>query len=311
MVSRSPNDSWGITKSVGVTALNVASFRAAETGNDQPLIQDPFAQLFLDAVGDSSLRRTPGRSLPPELVEEYPELPAVIKARADYIACRTALFDEEFLSAADAGVRQVVILAAGLDARAWRLPWPAGTTVYELDQPKVLEFKSATLRKHQPNAIQVDVAVDLRDDWPTILQRKGFDLSEPSVWLVEGLLPYLSARDQDLLFEKIVSLTTTDSRIAVETLAGDFLDSDRLIRRRNQGQRYRAALAKLRQTEVPDVDDLWYFEERTDVAEWLRARGWRVRAVTASQLMSRYRRSVSVNVQDHVPPSVFVTGLLP
>jgi O-methyltransferase involved in polyketide biosynthesis len=82
MVSRSLNDSWDITKSVGVTALNVASFRAAETGNDQPLIQDPFAQLFLDAVGDSSLRQFPGCSLPTELVEEYPELPAAIKARA-------------------------------------------------------------------------------------------------------------------------------------------------------------------------------------------------------------------------------------
>jgi methyltransferase (TIGR00027 family) len=311
MVSRSPNDSWDITKSVGVTALNVASFRAAETGNDQPLIQDPFAQLFLDAVGDNSLRQFPGCSLPTELVEEYPELPAAIKARTDYIACRTALFDEAFLSAGDAGVRQAVILAAGLDARAWRLPWPAGTTVYELDQPKVLEFKSSTLRKHQPNATQVDVAVDLRDDWPTTLQRKGFDPSEPSAWLVEGLLPYLSAHDQDLLFAKIVSLAATGSRIAVEMLATDFLDSDRLTRRRKQGQRYRAALAKLRQTEVPAVEDLWYFEERTDAAEWLRARGWRVCAVTAGQLLGHYRRSVPVNVQDHVPRSVFVTGLLP
>ncbi len=172
---RTDDDSWDITESVGSTALGVAAARAAETESEKPLIHDPFARAFLEAAGDGmwSLMANPAKSA--ELTGLEPDVRAHMQVMIDFMAVRTAFFDEYFLNAAASGVRQVVILAAGLDARAWRLPWPDDTTVYELDQAKVLEFKSTTLRRHgaQPTSRLVSVAVDLRQDWPTALRTSG------------------------------------------------------------------------------------------------------------------------------------------
>src|SRR5207302_9273240 len=110
--------------------------------------------------------------------------------------------------ASEAGSRQAVSLGAGLDSRAWRLPWKDGVTVYELDQPRVLEFKSSTLAEHgaQPACNRVAVPVDLRQDWPAALRQAGFDASAPSAWSAEGLMPYLPAAAQELLFERAQDL---------------------------------------------------------------------------------------------------------
>src|SRR5262245_40641846 len=146
IVPRTDDDTWDITESVGVTALGVAAARAAETARNSPLIRDPFARYFLDAAGDGPWNVYSGA----EDVTDDAELNVELKKRrqvmVDYMACRTAFFDEFFLAATNDGIRQVVIVAAGLDARAWRLPWPDGTIAYEIDQPTVLEFKSATLQ---------------------------------------------------------------------------------------------------------------------------------------------------------------------
>lgn len=168
---RTDNDSWAITESVGATALGVAAARAAETESDNPLINDPFARIFVDAAGDGIWSMYTNRTLLAGATDLDPDLRAPIQQMIDFMAARTAFFDEYFLATADAGVRQVVILASGLDSRAWRLPWPDGTVVYELDQPKVLEFKSATLRQHgaQPASQLVNVPIDLRQDWPKAL----------------------------------------------------------------------------------------------------------------------------------------------
>ena len=151
---RTDNDSWEITESVGSTALGVAAARAAETESANPLIQDPFARAFLDAAGDGMWSLTSDPKLSAQLAEVAPDLLAHTQVMVDFMAVRTAWYDQIFLDAVSAGVRQVVILAAGLDARTWRLPWPDGTTVYELDQAKVLDFKSRTLehRGAQPRA---------------------------------------------------------------------------------------------------------------------------------------------------------------
>ena len=153
--ARTDNDTWEITESVGATALGVASARAAETRSENPLISDPFAQVFLDAVGDGVWNWHSAPQLPAELIEAEPELPLQMQSMVGYMASRTAFFDQFFLDATRAGIRQAVILAAGLDSRAWRLPWPDGPdgiTVYELDQPRVLEFKSSTLAEHGARA---------------------------------------------------------------------------------------------------------------------------------------------------------------
>ena len=310
-VARTDNDTWEITESVGATALGVASSRAAETRSENPLIRDPFAQAFLDAAGDGAWNWHSVTPLPAEVLEAEPEAPLQLQAMVSYMACRTAFFDGFFLEAAAAGIRQAVILAAGLDARSWRLPWPDGVTVYELDQPKVLNFKASTLAEHgaQPACHRVAVPVDLRQDWPAALQQAGFDASAPSVWSAEGLTPYLPAAAQDLMFERIHGLTVAGSRVAVEALGPDFLDPDLRARRRARLDRIRAVMAKVDpQREIPRNDELWYFEEREDVGEWFGRHGWDVTVTTTPELMASYDRAPAEEVQDITPHNLFVAA---
>jgi O-methyltransferase involved in polyketide biosynthesis len=139
---RTEGDSWDITESVGATALGVAWARAEEASSECPLFTDPYAQLFVDAAMERGWR------LPPSYMLER------IRAISGYAASRTKWFDEFFIAAGANGIEQAVILAAGLDARAWRLPWVDDSMVYEIDQPKVLAFKAATLRDHDAESIR-------------------------------------------------------------------------------------------------------------------------------------------------------------
>jgi methyltransferase (TIGR00027 family) len=163
-MARTDNDTWDINESVGATALGVAGGRAAETKSIDPLISDPYAKLFLEAAGDGIWRVYLDDELPAELVDADPQFEDRMQAMLGYTACRTKFFDEYFLAAAGDGIRQVVVLAAGLDSRAWRLAWPDGCVVYEIDQPKVLEFKTGTLdlmrssRLH-PTSVLVSICV--------------------------------------------------------------------------------------------------------------------------------------------------------
>jgi methyltransferase (TIGR00027 family) len=310
-VARTDDDTWEITESVGATALGVASARAAETRSENPLISDPFAQVFIDAAGDGVWNWYSASPLPAELVEAEPELPLQMKAMVGYMASRTAFFDEFFLDAARAGVRQAVILAAGLDSRAWRLAWPDGTTVYELDQPRVLEFKASTLADHgaEPACNRVAVPVDLRQDWPTALQQAGFDASAPSVWSAEGLMPYLPAAAQDLLFDRVHGLSVAGSRVAVEALGPKFHDPEYRAKRRARMDRIRALMAKVDpQRDIPSNEELFYFEEREDVGDWFYRHGWDVTVTPADELMADYDRKAPQEVEDEVPGNLFVSA---
>jgi len=238
-------------------------------------------------------------------------LPLQMQSMVGYMASRTAFFDQFFLGATRAGIRQVVILAAGLDARSWRLPWPDGTTIYELDQPRVLEFKSSTLREHgaKPACNRVAVPVDLRQDWPTALQQAGFDACAPSVWSAEGLMPYLPAAAQELLFDRVQGLTVTGSRIAVEALGPKFLDPEARAKRRARMDRIRAFMGEADpQREIPRTDELWYFEEREDVGDWFRHHGWDVTVTPSDELMAGYNRRAPKEVEDEVPGNLFVAA---
>jgi methyltransferase (TIGR00027 family) len=190
------------------------------------------------------------------------------------MAVRTRWFDKLFTDAAAAGVRQAVILAAGLDARAYRLAWPDGTTVYELDQPEVIEFKSKTLADlgAQPTADRHTVAIDLRDDWPKALRDNGFDPSQPTAWIAEGLLIYLPPDAQDLLFDRINELSAPGSRVATEHIPDVSMFSDERSQQiADRFKKYGHDIA---------MKDLIYHGERSHVIEYLNAHGWDVSSQT-------------------------------
>ncbi|MGO9035541.1 class I SAM-dependent methyltransferase [Mycobacterium sp.] len=306
---RTDDDSWEITESVGATALGVAAARAAETESDNPLISDPFARIFLDTVGDGEWNWFAAPELPVEVVEAVPELPLRQKSMVSYFASRTKFFDTFFLDAANAGIHQAVILAAGLDARSWRLPWPDGVTVFELDQPRVLDFKASTLHDYgvEPRCHRVGVAVDLRQDWPKALQQAGFDPSVPSAWSAEGLLMYLPATAQDLLFDRIQGLTAAGSRVGIEALSPNFAEA--AAQRRERSDRLRALMAKADPHRViPRTDELWYFDEREDVGDWWARHGWQVTVTPSDELMTGYGRTPPQHIEDGVPPYLFVSA---
>jgi methyltransferase (TIGR00027 family) len=295
-MARTDNDSWDITEGVGATALGVAWARSQESSSQCPLFTDPYAKVFVD----EAVAR--GWQLPQRHIAER------IRSISGYAASRTKWFDEFFIAAGAGGIDQAVILAAGLDARVWRLPWNDGSTVYEIDQPKVLAFKTETLRARNVNPVAryVGVPIDLRQDWPKALRDAGFDTGEPTAWAAEGLLPYLPADGQDLLFERIAELSAKGSRVGVESFGGGFFDEQYLERRREQMRQLREQ-AGVAADDQPDVQDLWYIEDRTDVAEWFSEQGWEVSAISAADLMKRYSRTTD---EDTTPPTVFVEARL-
>src|ERR1700733_2641664 len=170
---RFDGDSWDLASSVGATATAVAARRAMASKGPNPLIDDPFAEPLVNAVGvDAFIRMMNGEI---ELAEDDPAFTP--QRLSEGMAVRTRFFDSFFLGAAEAGIRQAVILASGLDTRAYRLPWPAGTVLYEVDQPRVIEFKTRTLADlgAAPTVDRRTIAIDLRDDWVGALRGNGFD----------------------------------------------------------------------------------------------------------------------------------------
>lgn len=301
-MARTNDDSWDITESVGATALGVAMARADETTTDSPLFTDPYAQMFLDAAATRGWRPPTGA------------MAQRIRAIGNYAASRTKWFDEFFVAAGAAGIRQSVILAAGLDARAWRLPWIQESVVFEIDQPQVLQFKEEVLaaRGAVPKARYVAVPVDLRQDWPKALRDAGFDATQPTAWSVEGLLPYLPAEAQDLLFERITELSARDSRIGVESFSAGFFSEDHLARRRELIEKMRAEAAEAGESaeDMPDPAQLWFIEDRPYVPEWLSEHCWDVAALPADDLMARYHRSLPADTTEGTMATEFVEGVL-
>jgi methyltransferase (TIGR00027 family) len=272
-MARTDNDSWDLASSVGATATMVAAQRAL--ANREGLIDDPFAEPLVRAVGlDFFIRALDGEI---ELEDVDPEFN--MRRAAEGMAVRTRWFDNLFADAAAAGVRQAVILAAGLDARAYRLDWPHGTTVYELDQPEVIDFKTKTLTDlaAKPKADRRTIAIDLRHDWPKELLNNGFDPSQPTAWIAEGLLIYLPSEAQDLLFDRINDLSAPGSRVATEHIPDISMFSD---------ERSRQIAERLKKYGHDiEMKDLIYHGERSHVIDYLTAHGW---DVTAQSMREAY-----------------------
>ncbi len=303
---RTHDDTWDIASSVGTTAVMVAAARAAETEQDEPLIRDPFAQMLVAGAGIGMWTTLLDEDVVAKAAAIDPEIAAIFRHMRNYQAVRTHFFDAHFAAAAGAGIRQIVILASGLDARAYRLDWPADTIVFEIDQPKVLEYKAATLAENdvKPVATLHEVPIDLRHDWPQALRDNGFDAGAPTAWLAEGLLMYLPGDAQDKLFELIDELSAPGSRIAVEAVG---VHSDE--RRAEMQERFGKIADELGIEREFDIQELMYNDpDRADVAEWLSAHGWRAEAITSQDEMRRLDRHVEFDIVDDDAFATFVTA---
>lgn len=286
---RTAADSWDITESVGATALSVAACRAVETRRVAPLVRDEFADLLVSAAGPDWARMADGRL---DWCHDDDRSRREFESAVDYQAVRTLFFDEHFAGAMRAGIRQAVILASGLDARPYRLEWPADTVMYEIDQPKVLEYKAATLARHAvtPRVSHRAVAVDLRDDWAAALVAAGFEPTAPTAWLAEGLLPYLPGDAQDKLFDTVTALSAPGSRIAVEAFR---LGGGATAQRRAQRRARQARVRERMGTGGIDVETLVYTEPgRRPADRSLADHGWQVRSVDSREEMARWGRPV-------------------
>ena len=270
-MARTERDRWDLATSVGATATMVAAQRALSS--DAKLIDDPYAAPLVRAVGiDVYVRLVNGEIAAGENTEFDPQ------RMARGMACRTRFYDQFFLEATRSGIGQVVILASGLDSRAYRLPWPAGTVVYEVDMPEVIEFKTLTLGDlgAEPTAERRTVAIDLRDDWASALQAAGFDPQAPSAWSAEGLLVYLPDEAQDALFENISALSAPGSRLAFEFVPDTAVFAD---------PRWRAHHDRMSELGFEiDFNDLVYHGQRSHIVDHLDRRGWQTSSQTVAEL---------------------------
>lgn len=283
--ARFDGDTWDLASSVGITATGVAAARAIASRADHPLINDPFAEPLVRAVGMDLFTRLASGDVTPEDFGD--EAPMDMARMADNMAARTRFFDDFFTDAGTgAGIRQVVILASGLDSRAYRLDWPAGTVVYEVDQAEVIDFKTRVLAEQgaAPTADRRTVSIDLRDDWPAALRAAGFDPALPTAWSAEGLLGYLPPDAQDRLLDTVTTLSAPGSRIATESTPGLDADSEAQAR-----VRMRESAERMRRHGVDiDMTELLYFGDRNEAGSYLAGHGWQVDSHDVGDLFTEY-----------------------
>ena len=283
-MTRTEQDTWDLASSVGATATMVAAARAVASAEPNPIIHDPFAAPLVRAVGlNFFVRLVDG-----DVIASRPHDDAErdLQLETDSIAVRTRFFDDFFLNASRDGVRQAVILAAGLDARPYRLSWPNGSVVYEVDQPKVIEFKSAMMSSLSaaPAADRRTVSIDLRDDWPAALRDSGFDDTQPTAWSAEGLLMYLPPDAQDRLFDHITALSAPGSRIATEYHGEDPGGPTMSERAAQFNQRWAKLGCDI------DLSGLFFDGDRNDIVEYLKDLGWQVSTRPRRDLFADYGR---------------------
>ncbi|MCA2254968.1 class I SAM-dependent methyltransferase [Mycobacterium intracellulare] len=275
-MARTDDDTWDLATSVGATATMVAAGRARATRDG--LIDDRFAEPLVRAVGVDFMTRWAAGELDSADVDE-PGAAWGMQRMTDMMAARTRYIDAFFAEAGAAGIGQVVILASGLDARAYRLPWPAGTTVFEIDQPQVLEFKAATIADlgAEPTAEVRNVPVDLRHDWPSALRQAGFDAGRPAAWAAEGLIGFLPPEAQDRLLDNITELSADGSQLVAEVFANTGTSGDAL----------NAASEKWRQGGLDiALGDLGFPGPRNDLATYLQQKGWQPVRTPLNQLLA-------------------------
>ncbi|MEV4375648.1 class I SAM-dependent methyltransferase [Streptosporangium sp. NPDC049644] len=206
----------GVESGVGLTALMVAAARAIETHRPDALAGDTYAEHFVRAA---------------EVSAAWPVRPAEVPdgdanplwgRLGRYFGLRTRVLDDFLIRSVHTGARQVVLLGAGLDTRAFRLDWPPGLVVYEIDREGVLAFKHRVLDDlaAAPAVTRRPIAADLREDWARSLLNTGFDPTLPTAWLAEGLLLYLPPAAERRLIDTVDRLSAEESTLAFEVKLG-------------------------------------------------------------------------------------------
>jgi methyltransferase (TIGR00027 family) len=273
---RTDDDTWDLASSVGATATMVAAGRARAAKSE--LIEDRFAEPLVRAVGIDFFTRWATGELNSADVD-IPDHPWGMQPITDIMAARTRYIDGFVVDAAAAGIRQAVILASGLDARGYRLSWPTGMTVFEIDQPQVLDFKAATLVAlgAQPTVELRAVPIDLRHDWPAALSASRFDADQPTAWVAEGLLAFLPPDAQDRLLDNITRLSADGSRLMAE-IFWNSPEAQQIMQAASQ-KWYEHGLDV-------ELDNLNYPGQRNDVAIYLDRRGWSTVRTLAGQLLA-------------------------
>lgn len=249
----------GQLRGVGATALGTARLRAAENARPDRLVVDPYAEHILAAAAAGGS---------PWAGKFFPLM-------ADQVAVRTRFLDQTLLGLTRGGCAQVVLLACGMDTRAFRLDWPAGTRVFELDFAEVLAFRNAALAAHGVTARcdRIEVPADLREDWPTALRGAGFDPTAATAWLAEGILYALPAEVTGTLLKRITDLSAPAS-----TLACDHIEDSAYLR---------AALAEI----SPELPALWQGGP-ANLTGWLTSHGWHPTIYDLREVAAGYQRTV-------------------
>ncbi len=274
---------------LGWTALLVAGARARESARSDRLFHDPLAQRFVTAA----------RQISPDAADlDTAGSPRsdVDRWRADSVAVRTRFFDDCLGQACASGCRQVVLLAAGLDTRAFRLAWPDGVRLFEIDLPDVFAFKERVLAEcmAKPACERTVVPADLREDWPAALRAAGFRRESLTAWLAEGLLMYLSEPERDQLFDRMGEVSSAGSRLALDHRAGFFAVPSLPID--SEGRASPARLARLAASSQADLSLI-------EPAAWLAGHGWQASVHAPAELSGRYARPVPPPLQAESPGS--------
>ncbi|MEV6054606.1 SAM-dependent methyltransferase [Streptomyces sp. NPDC052107] len=236
---------------VGQTALFVAWMRQLESERPDALFRDPLAAAMLSALAEDPVLA--------DVAEVIKQTHNSARGFPTYFAVRTRFFDDEVLSGVRRGIRQVVTLAAGVDGRTVRLDLPAGTRWFEVELPEMTAFKDALIeRSGLPLGCERHgVAADLREDWQSALRAAGFDPSQPTVWLVEGLLMYLTDAAGDAILAGVTELSAPGSRLMLEHLQAAMLqEAGRPVRER-----------------VEEQGASW-LSARDDLMSWMGGHGW-------------------------------------
>jgi methyltransferase (TIGR00027 family) len=269
---------------LGLTAILVAGARANESARSDRLFEDPFARAFVEAAIAAS----------PTIARALYGSPndALNQARQDSVAVRTRFCDKYLLEAARSACRQVVLLAAGLDARAFRLPWPDQARLWELDMPEVFAFKERILaaRGATLRCERSVVPIDLRDDWPQALTDAGFDPSQPTAWLIEGLLMYLDEGERDRLLDRVGAVSSAGSRLALDHRSG-FLSPPLVTSTDDPSGDIAAARFAALAAAASSNPSLIAPEQ------WLGGHGWCAKVEDAVAIFERYSRPVPALLQ--------------